>query len=252
VAPSRSVGILDSPIRSSRSRVLASRPALLSWGSGSPWPLSLDRARPQYPAAMKRGTRRLITKLTLCTLAGAVVTWAVAWGCALWGPGTDQKEVEFREAGRWPVEVPAAWGSFPGLRMEETTPVRHSTSWCSVAPQFTSKMVTITEVGWPVRSMAGVTRSRHRHESLRDTTVRAPKWMRPNQHCDGIPTRILPVGFAINTLFAMGLLLGLVEGLAFARRRARRAKGLCPSCGYDRGGLAKDAACPECGGTIEA
>lgn len=29
------------------------------------------------------------------------------------------------------------------------------------------------------------------------------------------------------------------------RRRARR--GLCPACGYERHGLATDAACPECG-----
>jgi len=34
---------------------------------------------------MKRGVRRLIVKLTLCTLAGAVVTWGVAWGCAISG-----------------------------------------------------------------------------------------------------------------------------------------------------------------------
>jgi hypothetical protein len=63
-----------------------------------------------------------------------------------------------------------------------------------------------------------------------------------------LPARILPRGFTLNTLLAAGVLLGLVEGFAFARRRVRRAKGRCPSCGYDRGGLAKNAACPECGG----
>jgi hypothetical protein len=31
------------------------------------------------------------------------------------------------------------------------------------------------------------------------------------------------------------------------RRFRRRHLGLCPSCGYDRRGLAADANCPECG-----
>jgi hypothetical protein len=62
-----------------------------------------------------------------------------------------------------------------------------------------------------------------------------------------LPTRIVPLGFTLNTLLAAGVLLGVVEGFAFARRRARRVKGRCAACGYDRGGLPNDAACPECG-----
>jgi hypothetical protein len=61
------------------------------------------------------------------------------------------------------------------------------------------------------------------------------------------PLGIIPLGFAANTLLAAGVLLGVVEGCAFARRRVRSARGRCPSCGYDRRGLAADAACPECG-----
>jgi hypothetical protein len=63
-----------------------------------------------------------------------------------------------------------------------------------------------------------------------------------------LPLEILPLGFTLNTLLAAGVLLGVVEGFAFARRRARRAKGRCVACGYDRGGLPNDAAaCSECG-----
>ncbi|HYE62533.1 MAG TPA: hypothetical protein VD997_11115, partial [Phycisphaerales bacterium] len=58
----------------------------------------------------------------------------------------------------------------------------------------------------------------------------------------------LPLGFTLNTLLYAGVTLGLIEGVAFTRRRRRRNKGRCPSCGYDRGGIAVDAACPECGG----
>lgn len=32
-----------------------------------------------------------------------------------------------------------------------------------------------------------------------------------------------------------------------AKGRARAVAGRCPTCGYDRRGLAADAACPECG-----
>jgi hypothetical protein len=63
-----------------------------------------------------------------------------------------------------------------------------------------------------------------------------------------VPTDILPLGFTLNTLFYAAVLLGVVEGVAFARRRVRRGKGRCPSCGYDRAGLAEGSACPECGG----
>jgi len=66
-----------------------------------------------------------------------------------------------------------------------------------------------------------------------------------------LPTRILPLGFTLNNLLAAGVLLGMVEGFALARRRVRRAKGRCVACGYDRGGLADNAvACPECGGAV--
>jgi hypothetical protein len=62
-----------------------------------------------------------------------------------------------------------------------------------------------------------------------------------------LPTRILPLGFTLNTLLAAAVILTLTEGPGAWRRRARRAKGRCPSCGYDRAGITMDAACPECG-----
>jgi hypothetical protein len=62
-----------------------------------------------------------------------------------------------------------------------------------------------------------------------------------------LPLRPLWPGSLVNTLLGAGVLLGLAETFAFARWGRRRLKSRCPSCGYDRCGLAKDAACPECG-----
>ena len=60
---------------------------------------------------------------------------------------------------------------------------------------------------------------------------------------NNLPTRPLPLGFAVNSVvWSLPLLL---PALFFACRRKRRQKlGHCLKCGYDAGGLDR---CPECG-----
>jgi hypothetical protein len=108
-------------------------------------------------------------------------------------------------------------------------------------------LVIWTEVsaGLPRRAFSGIFA-----QGASSTAVIAPpvSLTRPGTGVRALPLGILPLGFALNTLFYAAVLLGVVEGVAFARRRVRRAKGRCPSCGYDRAGLAEGSACPECGG----
>ena len=60
---------------------------------------------------------------------------------------------------------------------------------------------------------------------------------------------LLPLwpGFAINTVFYALMLLLAWRTLGTIRRAARRRRGRCAACGYERGGLDANAACPECG-----
>jgi hypothetical protein len=63
----------------------------------------------------------------------------------------------------------------------------------------------------------------------------------------GLPYRPLWPGFALNTLFYAAIAWGLWQVPLAIRRRRRRRLNRCMKCGYDRAGLALDAACPECG-----
>jgi len=187
-------------------------------------------------------------KVTLCTLAGAIVTWGMAWGCALWGPEAQKGDITItRPSGPWPISVPDGWGE-PGCLMEVRTFASESRSWVRADDPHSLKYVTIYAIGCPLRSMGGMSWSRM-GSSSEWSMAYAPRWLLPNDNCHGLPTRIILAGFTLNTLLAAGVMLGMVEGLAFARRRVRRAKGRCVACGYDRGGLAggEATACPECG-----
>jgi hypothetical protein len=212
---------------------------------------------------MKRGARsRLILKLTLCTLAGAVVTWGTVVLPAL-APSLSARRLDwynrvtstavvrstaetcYRRSQHRVGQAPPGFGD-PAELLDE---VRHDTyserpPMISFAPASRRSLWTATLRGMPFRCAWG-------WECEHDSSITTPGvltrsgWLSVGGY--EFTTRILPLGFTLNTLLAAGVLLGVVEGFAFARRRVRRAKGRCAACGYDRGGIAGDAACPECG-----
>jgi hypothetical protein len=221
---------------------------------------------------VKCGARRLIVKLTLCTLAGAVVTWGVAWECALWGELRGVRSARANDVIQWPGIVPDEW---PPIRTASCTVAKFNTvkSGFSHREEQGSYELQVLESGWPMRALRSsqyvvmdaskVGRYTHSRGGAAMPTLSIwsdgcdiplknarrvhPLLLRPTPGAL-LPLCVMRTGFALNTLLAAGVLLGVVEGFALARRRVRRAKGRCVACGYDRGGLTGDAACPECGG----
>lgn len=66
-------------------------------------------------------------------------------------------------------------------------------------------------------------------------------------HPLGVPTGILPRGFAINTAFYAALWWIALWGLKLARGQLRAWRGRCRTCAYSLTGLAPGTPCPECG-----
>jgi hypothetical protein len=210
------------------------------------------------PTSAKRWTLK-VALVGVCMLAGAVATWGVAWGCALWAPRT---AIRSHPGGAWPAEVPADWPP-PGIEVSSRGPGTFSYVWensgyilresqdgtRTVLTTPTVRQYTIRRfrAGWPAFALRLERRS-GQHGPISTGVLRVLESQTANANIPGLPTRILPLGFALNTLFYAAVLLGIVEGPAFARRRVRRGRGRCPSCGYDRAGLAEGSACPECGG----
>jgi hypothetical protein len=206
------------------------------------------------PTSAKRWT----LKLALCLLAGAVVTWGVAWGCALSPRGpvvrrTIQGPSALTEAAAMGVPL-HHWYQSGTLHVEQHFDFGFEVLVLDLTRKsFTSDdthhlpteyiVSSDTWAGWPGRALWCGGRGSFPLEGA----LELPPILAQRLNVRKLPARILPLGFALNTLFYAAVVLGMVECVAFARRRVRRSKGRCPSCGYDRAGLANGAACPECG-----
>ena len=195
--------------------------------------------------------RRIITRVIVLLLLGAVINVAVAWGCELWSPvNSCGPNSMVRVSGKQWWSARFADGYDPelftwevsGLGVRGTTYFGGDDWGCA-----------IRRSGWPLIAME------YAFESCGEFRVHhgieVPNAI-PRKHnaCRYVPTRIVWRGLLPNAAFyAAALWLVFCVGPGLVRRRIRRGRGLCLHCGYDLRGQRPGAEagasrkCPECG-----
>jgi hypothetical protein len=205
--------------------------------------------------------RRIITRVIVFLLLGAIVNVAVAWGCTWWAsgdrlnfdPGGFQARMtaeELRSLNAGEVEAPivGAWQdhSSVGVLVREASLVH--TDWLKVG-LFDEEgglhpLGLSVQAGLPFHTLGGWTNLKESRDSwvLRIPGRATGSWPDP-----ALPLRPLWPGFGVNTMFYAGI-LWLLFAAPFALRRRRRIKrGLCPACAYPVG---DSEVCTECGGPV--
>ncbi len=219
--------------------------------------------------------RRWLFSVVVCSIFGAILNVAVAWGCALGvnvvkseekigGVSDHQEWWGFIRHSRSGAAYVFSWrmreegGTTFGLSPDEVVP---NWSGFKTPTREYESMLRDGEIfqadgrGWPMLALWSVWPDPVRQEQAIPPRVKhgiltsLPWW---NDYAPRIlPLRPIWPGFAINTLF-YGAILWLPLRSPFAlRRHTRRKRGLCVNCGYDlRGDL--EHGCPECGWRREA
>jgi hypothetical protein len=225
---------------------------------------------------MKR--RRLLLKLGLLVLAGAIVNVALAWGFAVFvNPFSVEAESgTLYDRGNWRVSRWLRAGSL-AVHVQKHHNTEDVPSWSQYAddgnplvPSWSDIIVCTHEFdtrqawvedrfirghGWPAVSMWGEVGSsimvdmNEKHLPTRSAIeLPAPWGYRGVAKPRIIPLKPIWPGFAINTIFYAAMLWLLFVTPGAARRWRRRRRGLCPNCAYPVG---QSPTCTECGYTLK-
>jgi hypothetical protein len=219
-----------------------------------------------------RVPRRVIRGLLICVAAGAVSTPAVSAGLALRRPtlhvrnsgqaavaGRYHAAETLRSVGVERIAVSRYGFDSPDVGARVTRVPRHA---AIPDPGGSWHWAYAWAYGWPFPCMFGTAQAAGRTPKptlspggwrlahfvvLSDPT---PSLVYPAPDRDGtvcIPTGILPGPFAASWAVHSASWTFLLVGWPELRRHLRRRRLACPTCNYDRRGLAPDAKCPECG-----
>jgi len=198
-------------------------------------------------------------------VVGVVVTYGVAWGCALWSPLTMGPWLEGK---KWPRTVPSHW---PNRSMESAE--HRGWGLCVTQSIFLDggqgRWSSWSRSGWPCFALMNHWLQEgtssdwkpggSQYAEVGEAGVAGWTWMsgmaigRLSPRADGVWDRLSLwpswPGFAVNVALYVGvwLVVLLVPGAARRWRRIRR--GQCGACGYDVKGIA-GGVCPECGGGV--
>jgi hypothetical protein len=206
---------------------------------------------------MKRSKKRTLLMVLLLLTGGAIINVAVAWAFALWEPyqSTNPTDVKSKAPDIFAAhgiqisaddDFYAVQGHGPGLTITSAI----------IESDQPSRILMLTEAGWPQRSLSGVfematamgsapvTSFHHAIELSPRIRARNPEMP---QLAYVLPLRPKWPGFAVNTIFYAAILWLLFVAPGFARRRIRARRGLCPACAYPIG---TNPLCTECGKPI--
>lgn len=219
-------------------------------------------------AHVRRSRWRWVRRGVVALVVGVVVTYGVAWGCALMPRVTYSTSIE-----KWPNAVPSTWPECEEVVRGRGVGIRSEFSMGGVdppsgrgGPDFISIHL---RTGWPFPAASSHDlweRSENRSRRVNsDGTVgwsfargiQVPdSWVRGDYGAPQImPGRnrlqlaaLLP-GVVIDTAIYSTCLALTVWGPGVVRRWRRVRRGRCGACGYDVSGLA-GGVCPDCGGGI--
>ncbi|MCC6660338.1 MAG: hypothetical protein IT437_05580 [Phycisphaerales bacterium] len=201
--------------------------------------------------------RRVAGVAALLVLAGAMGAMGVSLACFLYMPVTQRGKgngISYRDAqAAKPLSVNFEASDF-STGFGVTTRMDY---WYWVTAQHSPMAVGLTScaVGWPMRAFEssdpGFAGAASQAEFARAQTAamsrpsssNLPKFLHAHPYRE-LPTAVLPLGLAVDTLVFAAATGGLWFGFSTARAARRRRAGKCLSCGYPLGALAR---CPECG-----
>lgn len=196
--------------------------------------------------------RRILILIGLLFL-GQLTTVLVAVTCALWTTVPPLQEIEPRGSfADWPRPVPG-WPQ-PTARTVYSNAVHtlilhqamvYSDS-SSDQPAGASHYQWLYRYGWPMNALEAESRATtSTRPELLFALSPAPSWIPQDRNSlRFIPTRILWIGFTVDSVLYAVLFWSMSAGVWASIRYRRMACGLCPSCKYP---VNESPQCPECG-----
>lgn len=192
--------------------------------------------------------RRIAVRVVVFVLLGAMVNVAVAWVCAIWSP------IDFSESAPMEVQpVPPFWWTDYPVWFENgflvTTFDCSSFGLRATAVAGDPLHSLILRSGWPLASFEHAVELDPNAVCRPHRAIAVPAFLSPTDPNKAfVPTHVLPLGFATDTVI-LGAIVWVLVAIPFALRRRRRTRrGLCARCAYPVG--ASDV-CTECGARVK-